>query len=94
MVEIVVAGIEWLLRDTLTVQARLLHSLCFGTSALGSDFDREIDCVVLVRTEIRIGDCLLSQFGANPGGHVGVNYDPSIHFILYYGRSLVNLGYG
>ena len=74
------------LLDVVVPLSRVRRYVSFGSHDLW-------DCVGLVRMEIQICDCLLSQFGVDPGGHFDICYDPSIHFVLCYGRSSLSLDY-
>ena len=81
--------------DTLAVLALVLRSLAYVVYALGSDFDREIACVVLDHAEIWISHFLLSRFYVDSGGHCNVCCVLSVHFVLCHGcgHSLLSRGY-
>ena len=81
------------LLDVVVPLSKVRRYVTFDPYALGSDFDCDFDRVVLVRMEIRICDCPLNQSGVYPGGHFDICFDPSIHFVLYYGCSFLDLGY-
>ena len=68
--------------DTLAVLALVLRSLAYVVYALGSDFDREIACVVLDHAEIWISRFLLSRFYVDSEDQGNVCCVLSIQFVL------------